>query len=63
MKKYNKPTVNVVSLKSSEDIAKLTFDQIRNGFVRDELYRGTYAVSAYTITNSVVKSGTEILDS
>lgn len=63
MKKYNKPTVNVVSLKSSEDIARKTFKGIRGEFIKNNLYDGKYAISTYTITNSVVESGTEKSDS
>ena len=63
MKKYNKPTVNVVSLKSSEDIARKTFKDIRGEFINGNLYDNKYAISTYTITNSVVKSGADASDS
>jgi len=61
MKKYNKPSVNIVSLNSSENIAKLTFDSIQNKLVRDYLYSDnkTYKVSVYTVTSSVIASGKE----
>ena len=54
MKKYIKPTVEVVSLKSSEHIAKTTtFGAIRKKCIDGELYnQKTYTVSQYAITNS-----------
>lgn len=52
MKKYIKPTVEVVSLKSSEHIAKTTFKDIRFNMVQKELYNSKYAVSQYAITSS-----------
>ena len=38
MKKYIKPTVEVVSLKSSEHIAKTTFSDIKGQFIKNALY-------------------------
>ena len=56
MKKYNKPTVEVVSLKSSEHIAKTTFSDIKGQFIKSALYNGkNYAVSQYAITSSTTK--------
>jgi hypothetical protein len=57
MKKYNKPTVEVVSLKSSEHIAKTTFSEIKGQFIENALkYNGkNYAVSQYAITSSTTK--------
>ena len=55
MKKYIKPTVEVVSLKSSEHIAKTTFKNIKGKFIENALYNyngKSYAVSQYTITSS-----------
>ena len=55
MKKYIKPTVEVVSLKSSEHIAKTTFSAIKGKFIENALYNyngKSYAVSQYTITSS-----------
>ena len=56
MKKYTKPVVEIVSLKSSEHIAKTTFSDIKGKFIEDALYNGnngkSYAVSQYTITSS-----------
>ena len=60
MKKYNKPSVNVVSLNSSENIARLTFDDIQSNMVRDYIYSDkTYKVSVYTVSSSVLVSGKE----
>ena len=55
MKKYIKPTVNVVSLKSSEHIAKTTFKDIKGKFIENALYNNKYAVSQYAITSSTTK--------
>ena len=55
MKKYNKPTVEVVSLSSSENIAKTTFKNLRKQFIEGNMYKDTnYAISTYAVTNSVV---------
>ena len=55
MKKYIKPTVEVVSLKSSEHIAKTTFKDIKGKFIENALYNNKYAVSQYAITSSTIK--------
>lgn len=60
MRKYNKPTVEVVNLKSSENIAT-TFDSLQNQFIAEELGVLTsggksYAASKYVIATSVLKS-------
>ena len=60
MRKYNKPTVEVVNLKSSESIAR-TFDSIQDELIKQELglasYGGkNYTASKYAITASVLKA-------
>lgn len=58
MKKYTKPMVNVVSLKSSEDIAA-SFKAIRKQFTDSYLYKiedTEYAVSQYSTLSSTVDS-------
>ena len=55
MKKYTKPVVEIVSLKSSEHIAKTTFSDIKGKFIENVLYNGKYAVSQYAITSSTAK--------
>ena len=53
MKKYTKPVVEIVSLKSSEHIAKTTFKDIKGKFIENALYNDkNYAVSQYAITSS-----------
>ena len=55
MKKYTKPVVEIVSLKSSENIARTTFKELRQGFIEKKKYNGVeYAVSQYAITNSSI---------
>ena len=66
MKKYVKPMVEVVNLKSSNDIAT-TFDGLRDSFVRnylkDENSSGNYMVSVYSNTVSNGQGGEELLES
>ena len=53
MKKYTKPMVNVVSLKSSDDIA--SFKAIQKTFINDYLYTNKskdYTVSQYSTFDS-----------
>lgn len=55
MKKYTKPVVEIVSLKSSENIAKTTtFSELRTKLIEDKLYKDNnpYTVSQYAITAS-----------
>ncbi len=60
MKKYTKPTVNVVSLKSSEDIAT-SFDSIKDGMIRNYLNNSTtYTVSQYAVNTSNFKESTPV---
>lgn len=62
MKNYTKPMVNVVSLKSSEDIAKTTFKQIRGNYMNSMLNADAikkYALSQYVVTNSTSKEVTD----
>ena len=58
MKKYTKPTVEVVSLKSSNDIAA-SFKLLRRNFVNEYLNAngetiGTYSVTKYSTELSVI---------
>lgn len=58
MKKYTKPTVEVVSLKSSNDIAA-SFKLLRRNFVKEYLKAdgtslGTYQVTKYSTELSVI---------
>ncbi len=58
MKKYTKPTVEIVNLKSSNDIAA-SFEQVQKKMVRNYLLNGTsteYAVSKYSNAASVVNA-------
>lgn len=59
MRKYNKPTVEVVSLKSSESIAKTTFKQIRGDILsgKYDVVNDKYTISQYAITQSVIDAG------
>lgn len=54
MRKYKKPEIQIVNLKSSEDIA-LTFKDIEGGFIDKYLKNSTgrYAITQYAITNSI----------
>ena len=55
MREYKKPEIQIVSLKSSEDIA-LTFDAIKDSAVQTYLSAGNnrYAITRYTVNNSVL---------
>ena len=58
MKKYVKPMVKIVNIKSSEDIAAPTsFKSIKEGLVRNYLLNdGTnYAVTKYSVAASAVE--------
>lgn len=48
MKKYIKPTVEIVSLKSSEDIAAATYKGVRNSFINLQKFNTDYAITKYT---------------
>lgn len=55
MREYKKPEIQIVSLKSSEDIA-LNFDAIRDQAIAGYLKDGNsnrYAITRYTVNNSV----------
>lgn len=64
MKNYVKPIVNVVSLKSSEDIAaKKTFNTIKQGMVDDYLNNmdiKKYALSKYAMSTSNITNPSEL---
>ena len=49
MKKYVKPSVKVVNLKSSSDIAT-TFAQIKNNLKKNYLNKATEEQSSYTVS-------------
>ncbi len=51
MKKYTTPTIEIVSLKSSDDIAA-SYKAIRQGLIQKELNEQTYSITKYAITNS-----------
>lgn len=53
MKSYKKPTVSVVSLKSSKDIA-LSYKDIEGMLLEDYMTHGgnKYAVTQYSLKNS-----------
>ena len=57
MKKYIKPSVKVVNLKSSNDIAAKTFDALRDQYTKNYLFGKTsksYAVSVYANSTSAM---------
>lgn len=56
MKKYVKPMVKIVNIKSSEDIAAPTsFNAVKQNLIKNYLINGsTYAVSQYSVANSAV---------
>ena len=59
MKKYTKPMVKIVNIKSSEDIASpKSFSTIRDGLVKNYLLSdGTnYAVTKYSVEASIVEA-------
>lgn len=61
MKKYIKPSINVINLKSSENIAA-TFKSIREGLVQDALYEynnKNYTVSMYSLNTSALETVVE----
>ncbi len=53
MKKYTKPMVKIVNIKSSEDIAA-SFSSIKEGMIKNYLLSDStnYAVSAYSVATS-----------
>ena len=64
MKKYTKPSVQVVNLKSSNDIAA-SFNNIRDQYVKSYLANGktnNYTISVYSNTVSSGE-GSEVLPS
>lgn len=54
MKKYIKPSFEVVSLKSSVDIAANSYKSIADGMINDYLHSNgkTYTISKYAVTGS-----------
>ncbi len=58
MKNYVKPSVKVVNLKSSNDIAANTFETLRRQYVKsyllDENTTNSYAVSVYANSTSAI---------
>ena len=62
MKKYTKPTVQVVNLKSSNDIAATSFEYLKKKMVKNYLLgkaSGEYAVSIYSNYNSAAPEVSE----
>ena len=55
MREYKKPEIQIVNLKSSEDIA-LTFDDIRGNYI-STYTKGerSYAITGYAVTQSAYK--------
>ena len=52
MREYKKPEIQIVNLKSSEDIA-LTFDNLQKDMVGSYLSKGrTYAITGYAVSQS-----------
>lgn len=59
MKKYTKPMVKIVNIKSSEDIAAPTkFKAIHDGIIRNYLLNGetNYVVTQYSVGASIVEA-------
>lgn len=57
MKKYVKPSVKVVNLKSSNDIAANTFDSLRRHYVKNYIFdqaEKEYQVSVYANSTSAM---------
>ena len=59
MKKYTKPSVQVVNLKSSNDIAAAKFDTLRETMLKNYMFGESkkeyeYSVSVYSITASTM---------
>ena len=62
MKKYTKPTVQVVNLKSSNDIAATSFESLKDKMVKEYLLgkdSKNYAVSIYSNCNSAAPEVSE----
>ena len=52
MREYKKPEIQIVNLKSSEDIA-LTFDKLQQNMVGTYLSKGrTYTITEYAVSQS-----------
>ena len=52
MREYKKPEIQIVNLKSSEDIA-LTFDQLQKNMVGTYVKSGrSYAITGYAVSQS-----------
>ena len=57
MKKYTKPSVQVVNLKSSNDIAAASFDTLRDQMIKSYVIgksQKEYSVSVYSNTASTM---------
>ena len=57
MKKYTKPSVQVVNLKSSNDIAAAKFDTLRETMLKNYMFgesKKEYSVSVYSNTASTM---------
>ena len=62
MKKYIKPSINVINLKSSENIATTTFKSVRSKFIEEVLMGSNgkqYTVSQYSLNTSALETVVE----
>lgn len=61
MKEYKRPEIQIVNLKSSEDIASKTFESLRNGMVNSYLMKNgnKYAITKYAVTDSIYNNATD----
>lgn len=56
MREYKKPEIQIVNLKSSEDIA-LTFKELEKQMVGNYVKSGkTYAITQYAVSNSAYQA-------
>lgn len=59
MREYKKPEIQIVNLKSSEDIA-LTFDNLQKDMVGSYLSKGrTYVITGYAVSQSAYNAKIE----
>ena len=66
MKKYTKPSVQVVNLKSSNDIAAASFDTLRDQMIKNYMLgksKKEYSVSVYSNTASTMDVITPVVES
>lgn len=66
MKKYTKPSVQVVNLKSSNDIAAAKFDTLRDQMLKSYMFgesKKEYSVSVYSNTTSANDVITPVVES